>query len=195
MGFCLFGTPGTADLYSEYGIPIKGLVWPTNYKLRHQPHCNCNCHSGEENSEYSILHYLSSSKIALCIILQSKKSYKRPAGYLSNGYFARRKCIDFGIPLFTNLQEAQMFVEAIKTVPMIEIGAPDQLTTHTSHAVHETCASNESTCSCQSDSKTELPQNNNLTEITSTTPKRQNSLKALTAVAVMFALVMAIFVW
>jgi len=140
MGFTLFGTPGTADFFATQGIPIQELLWPLYGKiLHHPPQCKCECAPCEENHE-SVLHYLSSGQIHLSIILQSNKAYKRPTGYLSKGYFARRKSIDMGISLFTNLQEAQMFVEAIKSAtvaPHMGIGAPDQLTTHTDGSVQE----------------------------------------------------------
>jgi len=117
--------------FGAHDIPIKGLEWPLHHHLQHQPQCKCECNISADNEEWSVLHHLSTGKIHLSIILQSKKSYKRPNGYKSSGYITRRKAIDMAIPLFTNLQEAQMFVEAINKVPSIEIGAPDQLTTHT----------------------------------------------------------------
>ena len=53
--------------------------------------------------------YLSQRKIDL--VINIPKNYQQEE--LANDYIIRRQAVDFGIPLITNIQLAQRFVEAI----------------------------------------------------------------------------------
>jgi len=90
-GIQLYATHGTAAFMNQYGIKTKVLNWPL------------------EKKNPNILKYLSEGKIDLVINIP-KNAQKEE---LTNGYMIRRKAVDLGIPLITNLQLAQRFVEAI----------------------------------------------------------------------------------
>ncbi|PVU85050.1 hypothetical protein BB560_007174 [Smittium megazygosporum] len=95
LGYEIFSTPGTADFFTEYKIPVKFLDSRT---------------SREEDNLHE---YLSGNKIDLYINLPSKNSFRRPANFVSEGYKSRRKAIDKGIPLITNVKCAKIFIEAL----------------------------------------------------------------------------------
>ena len=57
----------------------------------------------------NVIEYLSEGKIDL--VINIPKNYQEQE--LSNDYLIRRKAVDLAIPLFTNIQLAQRFVEAI----------------------------------------------------------------------------------
>jgi len=87
----LFATQGTGDFLREQGIETTILHWPL------------------ENKSPNVLDYLSSGKLDL--IINIPKNYQEDE--LTNDYIIRRRAVDFGIPLITNIQLAQRFVEAM----------------------------------------------------------------------------------
>ncbi len=101
MGFQLYGTKGTVDFAKENGIKAKILHWPL------------------EKKEPNTLSYIADGKIDL--VINIPKNIEREE--LDNDYLIRRKAVDFGIPLITNLQLAKRFVEAIEHVPLEELKA------------------------------------------------------------------------
>jgi len=91
MGFEIFATKGTADFLAANGIPSTVLHWPL------------------EKKKPNITDYLEQKKIDLVINIP-KNYYEQE---LTNGYIIRRKAVDHDIPLITNMQFAERFVEAI----------------------------------------------------------------------------------
>ena len=51
--------------------------------------------------------------IDLFINLPSKNQYRRPASFMSRGYFMRRVAVDFSVPLITNIKCAKLFVDCL----------------------------------------------------------------------------------
>jgi carbamoyl-phosphate synthase large subunit len=91
LGFNLFATRGTADFLKYNGIPSQALYWPS------------------EKSEPNTLTYIENRRLDL--IINIPKSIEEAE--LTNDYMIRRKAIDFNIPLITNLEFAERFIEAI----------------------------------------------------------------------------------
>src|SRR5207249_2768991 len=87
----LFATKGTAEFLRADGIDAVVLHWPL------------------ENEAPNVREYLKKGKLDL--VINIPKNYQEEE--LSNDYIIRRKAVDFGIPLITNIQLAQRFVEAM----------------------------------------------------------------------------------
>jgi len=101
MGVTLYATKGTTDFLKNSGIESTVLHWP------------------HENSSPNTLEYLQQRKIDL--VINIPKTFQEEE--LSNDYLIRRRAVDLGIPLITNIQFAQRFVEAIsqKTIDGLAI--------------------------------------------------------------------------
>lgn len=130
LGFTLYGSSGSADFYSEQGIPVIHLeALPEDDDWR----------GGEDNSKaaYSLLSHLTQGLSSLFISLPSKNKYRRPASFTSMGYRARRLAIDRSIPLITNVKNAKLFVEALarhrKYGSQFNISSVDFKTSHRSY--------------------------------------------------------------
>lgn len=91
LGVKLYSTRGTARFMKQYGIVVDVLNWPL------------------EKKEPNVLDYLSRRRIDL--VINIPKNFQEEE--LTNDYIIRRKAVDFGIPLITNLQLAKRFVEAL----------------------------------------------------------------------------------
>jgi hypothetical protein len=93
LGFTLYATRRTSGFLKEHGVPNVRL-----YKI-------------QERRKPSLLDYIVPSRLDLIINI--------PLGYdrreLTDGYIIRRRAIDFGIPLITNVQLAELFVKSIAT--------------------------------------------------------------------------------
>jgi carbamoyl-phosphate synthase large subunit len=91
MGFTLYATRNTSRFLEDNGVSNIRL-----YKIH-------------ERRRPSLLDYISPDHLDLIINI--------PAGYdrreLTDGYIIRRRATDFGIPLITNLQLAELFVKSI----------------------------------------------------------------------------------
>jgi carbamoyl-phosphate synthase large subunit len=91
MGFTIHATRRTSAFLARHGVPNVRL-----YKIH-------------ERRRPSLLDHITPSRLDLIINI--------PAGYdrrvLTDGYIIRRRAIDFGIPLITNLQLAELFTKAI----------------------------------------------------------------------------------
>jgi carbamoyl-phosphate synthase large subunit len=99
MGVSLFATEGTAAFLQANGIEATLLHWPS------------------EPSSPNTLEYLSQKKVDLVINIPKHSG----AEELTNDYLIRRKSADFGIPLITNIQLAQRFVEALSKKRLTEL--------------------------------------------------------------------------
>jgi carbamoyl-phosphate synthase large subunit len=96
LGVHLFATPGTAHFYRSNGIATTVLHWPL------------------EEQQPDALEFLQQGKIDL--VINIPKNYQEDE--LTNDYLIRRQAADLGIPLITNLQLAQRFVEALSRKDM-----------------------------------------------------------------------------
>jgi carbamoyl-phosphate synthase large subunit len=112
MGVSLYATAGTAAFLRANGIEATLLHWPT------------------ETASPNTLEYLSERKIDLVINIPKDTGERE----LTNDYLIRRKAADFAIPLITDIQLAQRFVEALSKKRMAELqikswqeyGAPER---------------------------------------------------------------------
>ncbi len=91
MGVALYATEGTAGFLRENGITATALHWPL------------------ENKSPNVIERLQAGDIDL--VINIPKNYHEQE--LTNDYLIRRKAVDLAVPLITNLQLAQRFVEAI----------------------------------------------------------------------------------
>ncbi len=87
----LFATEGTAVFLREHGLDSKVLYWPLDGK------------------KPNVIECLESGSIDL--VINIPKNYQERE--LTNDYLIRRKAVDLAIPLITNLQLAQRFIEAV----------------------------------------------------------------------------------
>ena len=127
LGFTLYGSSGSADFYSEQGIPVIHLeALPEDDESKFEE---------SSKSAYSLLTHLTQGLSSLFISLPSKNKYRRPVSYTSMGYRARRLAIDRSIPLITNVKNAKLFVEALarhrKLGSNFDISNVDFKTSHT----------------------------------------------------------------
>lgn len=91
MGTNLYATHGTAEFLRANSIKATVLHWPL------------------EGQSPNVVEYLSQGKIDL--VINIPKNYQEQE--LTNDYLIRRKAVDLAIPLITNIQLAQRFVEAL----------------------------------------------------------------------------------
>ncbi len=91
LGIKIYATRGTAHFMKQYGIETEILNWPL------------------EKKSPNVVEFVSGRKIDL--VINIPKNYQEEE--LTNDYIIRRKAVDFGVPLITNLQLARRFVEAI----------------------------------------------------------------------------------
>jgi len=101
----IYSTRGTAEFMRQYQIETEILNWPLERK---QP---------------NVLDYL--TKRAFDLVINIPKNFQEEE--LTNDYIIRRRAVDFGIPLITNLQLANRFCEALakKTVAELQIKSWD----------------------------------------------------------------------
>ena len=99
LGFQLYATRGTADFMKYHGIPSQVLSWPL------------------EKKEPNALTYIQELKLDL--IINIPKSFEEEE--LTNDYILRRKAVDFNIPLITNLQFAERFIDAMSRMGLDEL--------------------------------------------------------------------------
>lgn len=91
LGYNLFATRGTADFMKYHGIHSQVLYWPL------------------EKREPNTLSYIENRKLDLIINIPKNIEEEE----LTNDYLIRRKAIDFNIPLITNLEFAERFIDAV----------------------------------------------------------------------------------
>jgi carbamoyl-phosphate synthase large subunit len=91
LGVQLYATQGTADFLRTSGVRATVLHWPL------------------EKKSPNAIEYLSQRKVNL--VINIPKNYQEEE--LTNDYLIRRKAVDASIPLITNIQLAQRFIEAI----------------------------------------------------------------------------------
>ncbi|MBN1224277.1 MAG: carbamoyl-phosphate synthase (glutamine-hydrolyzing) large subunit [Candidatus Aminicenantes bacterium] len=99
LGFRLFATQGTSDFMKYHGILSEVLYWPLQKK------------------EPNAISYIAGGKLDL--IINIPKSIDEEE--LTNDYLIRRKAVDCNIPLITNLQFAERFIEAISRIKLEDL--------------------------------------------------------------------------
>jgi carbamoyl-phosphate synthase large subunit len=99
MDIQIYATRGTSQFMKQYGIDTQILNWPL------------------EKESPNVLEFLTSGKIDL--VINIPKNYQEVE--LTNDYIIRRKAVDYGIPLITNLQLAKRFCEALANKPLEEL--------------------------------------------------------------------------
>ncbi len=92
MGFTIYATSGTTRSLRASAIAAETLRWPLEEGI---PNC---------------LEYISSGKIGLVINIPKNNQ----SDELSNDYLIRRAAVDCGVPLFTNLNLARRYLEALE---------------------------------------------------------------------------------
>ena len=91
LGIKMYGTRGTARFLNDNGFDVEQLAWH------------------DSNEENRTTDYIKEGKIDL--VVNIPKSFREEE--LTNGYFIRRAAADFSVPLITNMQMAQRFIEAL----------------------------------------------------------------------------------
>ena len=91
LGIQLYATFGTAEFLRVHGIEATVLHWPL------------------QKESPNALDYLRERKLDL--VVNIPKNYQEEE--LTNDYIIRREAVNFGIPLITNIQLAQRFVDSI----------------------------------------------------------------------------------
>lgn len=105
MGYKLYGSTGTADFYTEHGIPTEPLHWSYGEVVE----------KGATDAELSDMAvFLSSKQLELVINLPMRDSgARRVSSIQSQGYLTRRLAIEHGAFLVTDVKCAKLLVEAI----------------------------------------------------------------------------------
>jgi carbamoyl-phosphate synthase large subunit len=101
LGIGFFATRGTAEFLSGYGIDCTAVYWPFEQQ--------------SPNASEIIEQHL------VDLVINIPKNYQEAE--LTNDYYIRRKAVDFGIPLLTNIQLANRLAEALsrKTIQDLKI--------------------------------------------------------------------------
>ncbi|RME71748.1 MAG: carbamoyl-phosphate synthase (glutamine-hydrolyzing) large subunit [Planctomycetota bacterium] len=98
LGLPLYATAGTHAFLAENGIASERVGWPLE------------CAEDDPNNATFLIR---SGRVDL--VINVPKSFERDE--LSNDYLIRRTAVDFGASLFTNIQAAALFVEALAALP------------------------------------------------------------------------------
>ena len=91
LGITLFATRGTSDFLREHDIETTALYWPL------------------EKESPNVVSYIEEGKIDLVINIPKNAQEEE----LTNDYIIRRKAVDFGVSLITNIQLAERFAETL----------------------------------------------------------------------------------
>ena len=100
LGIGFFATQGTAEFLSRYGIKSVVVHWPL------------------ENRSPNAGELIEQRKIDL--VINIPKNFQETE--LTNDYYIRRKAVDFGIPLLTNIQLANRLAESLSRKQAVDLG-------------------------------------------------------------------------
>ena len=92
QGIRLYATRGTAEFLGSYGVRSTVVHWPS-----------------EEGPSLGALEIIEKRMVDL--VINVPKNYQETE--LSNDYYIRRRAVDFGVPLITNIQLASRLAEAL----------------------------------------------------------------------------------
>ncbi len=99
MGVTLYATQGTGKFLEVNEVSATVLRWPN------------------EKQSPNVVEYLGQGKIDL--VINIPKNYQERE--LTNDYLIRRKAVDLAIPVITNIQLAERFVEALSRKQMANL--------------------------------------------------------------------------
>ena len=91
LGIQIYATRGTAEFLRSNQVNAITLYWPL------------------DTDKPNVMEYLANGSIDLVVNIPKNDQREE----LTNDYLIRRKAVDFGVPLITNIQLAQHFVRAI----------------------------------------------------------------------------------
>jgi carbamoyl-phosphate synthase large subunit len=100
LGIGFFATQGTAEFLSRYSIKSVVVHWPL------------------ENRSPNAGELIEQRKIDL--VINIPKNFQEIE--LTNDYYIRRKAVDFGIPLLTNIQLANRLAESLSRKQAVDLG-------------------------------------------------------------------------
>ncbi len=98
-GLKLYATGGTHEFLSRHDITTQHLHWPL------------------EDDRPNTIEFIESGKIDL--VINVPKSFEKEE--LTNDYLIRRKAVDYEVTLFTNIQAATLFVDAITLLDLEDL--------------------------------------------------------------------------
>ncbi|XP_071450455.1 multifunctional protein CAD isoform X2 [Hetaerina americana] len=152
MGYQLYGSMGTADYYSEYGIEVEPLEWAVEEDIGEEGNKGADAGKFRRAVVTRLADFVASKHFDLIINIPLRKGPRRvssgmtPFGSdasngsgispqisvaprhvtITHGYRARRLAIDHAVPLITNVKCAKMLVEALRLMGR----TPPPLKTH-----------------------------------------------------------------
>jgi len=94
LGYNLFATIKTAEFLEASGVPVTTLQYAAD---------------GEEGADNCIDDYISRGDIHLVLMFSNQFSER-----IIGNYAIRRLAVDYGVPLITNMQVAEMFATALE---------------------------------------------------------------------------------
>jgi carbamoyl-phosphate synthase large subunit len=97
LGLPLYATGGTHAFLAEREVPTVKVAWPLDTEA-----------GGDENDPGAVDLIRDG---AVDLVINVPKNFERDE--LTNDYLIRRAAVDFGASLFTNIQAAALFVEAL----------------------------------------------------------------------------------
>jgi carbamoyl-phosphate synthase large subunit len=100
IGIKLYATQGTAEFLAAYGIKSQTVHWPLEDRSPN---------AGELIEQRNV-----------DLVINIPKNYQETE--LTNDYHIRRKAVDFGIPLLTNIQLANRLAEALSRKEIGSLG-------------------------------------------------------------------------
>ncbi len=98
-GLTLYGTEGTAEFLHRQGVPCEPIAWPLDQRSP------------------DALDLIRQRKVDLVINIPKSLADTE----LDNDYLIRRQAVDFGIPLLTNLQAANLLVSSLERFETAEL--------------------------------------------------------------------------
>jgi carbamoyl-phosphate synthase large subunit len=100
LGITFYATQGTAEFLAGYGVKSQMVHWPL------------------EDLSPNAAELIEQRKIDL--VINIPKNYQETE--LTNDYHIRRKAVDFGIPLLTNIQLANRLAESLSRKQIGSLG-------------------------------------------------------------------------
>jgi carbamoyl-phosphate synthase large subunit len=91
LGLRIYATSGTAEFLRSNGVDATTLYWPL------------------EGKHPNVMDQLANGSLDLVVNIPKNSQQEE----LTNDYLIRRRAVDFGVPLITNIQLAEQFVRAI----------------------------------------------------------------------------------
>jgi carbamoyl-phosphate synthase large subunit len=99
LGVEFYATRGTSEFLAEFGLPSTTVHWPLE--------------KAQPNAEKLL------EERGVDLVINIPKNYQETE--LTNDYFIRRKAVDFGIPLITNIQLANRIAEALSRKKLTDL--------------------------------------------------------------------------